>query len=164
MFIISPRNRSFTMATIARYCRKTNYLSTLGFGIQITHKYINKSKKQQKVLPWKHLLPGIARKLFSSNPCRGMECKDPRKMLIHKGPRNKKMLPWQHLLPGIVNKLISSKKIFKPKKHEKILSSTHKITSPKTIQKECSHCQSCYQTLGNKHHHYSSSSLCKKIS
>ena len=130
------------------------------------------------MLPWQNVLPGIAKKLSSSNPCRGMECKQP--TTIYMGPRNRRnVLPWQHLLPRIVEKLVSSnlcwvmeckeptkmfiyrskkeikcchgktdcrksnrlqsmqgfrmqrthKEIFKPKKHEKVLLSTHKITS-----------------------------------
>ena len=66
-----------------------------------------KPKKHKKVLPWQHLLPGVAEKLISSNLCRGIESKEPIK--IFTSPRNKKkVLPWQHLLPGVAEKLIRS--------------------------------------------------------
>ena len=71
------------MATlVARCCRKTNQLQSVqGYRKQRTHKNIYKSKKQKKVLPWQHLLPGVAEKLIRSSLCRGMESKEPIKYL-----------------------------------------------------------------------------------
>ena len=40
-----------------------------GYEKQRTHKDIHESKQQKKV-------PGIVEKLISSNPCRGLECKE----------------------------------------------------------------------------------------
>ena len=78
-------------------------------------------RNRRKVLPWQHLLPGIVEKLVSSNPCRGLECKEPTKMFTY---RSKKNIKCCH---GVWNSK-NHKKIFKPKKHEKVLPSTHKIT------------------------------------
>ena len=52
--LLSPRNKK-------KCWQKTNQL---------------KAKKQKK-LPWQHLLP--IKTLISSNPCRGLECKEPQK-------------------------------------------------------------------------------------
>ena len=54
------------------------------------------SRNRKKVLPW-HLLPGIIEKLISSNPCRGLECKEPQQ------------------------------KIFKPKKHKQAISAHERL-------------------------------------
>ena len=60
----------------------------VGYGKQRTHKNICMSKKKKKkVLPWQHLLPGVAEKLISCSLCRGMESKEPTK--IFTSPRNK---------------------------------------------------------------------------
>ena len=37
---------------------------------------------QKKVLPWQHLLPGVAEKLISCSLCRGMESKEPIKIFV----------------------------------------------------------------------------------
>ena len=82
------------MATlVARYCRKTSQpQSVLGLGMQRrTHKNIyNRFEETEKVLPWQQLLPGIAKKLSRSNPCRGMECKEPTKIFIYGSKKQKK--------------------------------------------------------------------------
>ena len=44
--------------------------------MQRTYPIIYKSKKQKKVLPWQHLLPCISEEPVSSNPYRGLECKE----------------------------------------------------------------------------------------
>ena len=85
-------------------------------------------------------------KLISSNLCRGMECKEPIKLFI--SPRNrKKSVGLATLVTRYfrgTNQLQSMqgygiqrihKKIFKLKKHKKVLPNTHKITSSKTTQK-----------------------------
>ena len=74
---------------------------------------IFKPKKHKKVLPWQHLLPGVAEKLIGSSLCGGMENQEPIKIFvsqkqkkcchgqIFKPKKHKKVLPWQHLLPGV---------------------------------------------------------------
>ena len=93
---LSPRNIKLISFNLCRGMEK-----------QITHKNICKSKKQKKkcchrntccqvlpkktekkVLPWQHLLPDIVEKLISSNPCRGLECKELRERLL--SPRKMK--------------------------------------------------------------------------
>ena len=71
---------------VARYCPNPNQLLSMqGFGMQRTHINANKSNKQEKVLS----LPFIAEKLISSNPWRGMEFKEPIKILISSRNRKK---------------------------------------------------------------------------
>ena len=54
------------------------------------------------------------KKLSSSNPCRGIECKEPTKIFIYGSKKQEKSVAmattvaWQQLLPGIAEKLISS--------------------------------------------------------
>ena len=62
-----------------------------------THKILL-SPRNKYVLPWQHLLPGVAEKLISYNLLRGMEIK---KLIKVKRPRNKKVISWPHLLPGV---------------------------------------------------------------
>ena len=100
---ISPRNRTEQATLVARCCWQTNQLQSVqGYGKQRTHKNTCKSKKQKKVLPWQHLLPGIVEKLISSNPSMGLECKEPKDL--------KAQETWKSvaMLPGDVEKLISS--------------------------------------------------------
>ena len=125
------------MATlVARCCRKINQLKSMhGFQMQRYPRKIFKPKKQKKMLPWQHLLPGVAEKLISSNLCSGME-RYPRK--IFKPKKQKKVLPWQHLLPGVAEKLISSNLCSGMESKEPI-----KIfTSPRNIKK-CCHGNTC---------------------
>ena len=99
------------MATlVSRCCRITNQLqSAQRYGKQRTHKNIYKSKKQKKVLPWQHSLPWQSVvKLISSNPCMGLECKEPPKK-IFKPKKHEKVLPRQYLLPDIAKKVIAHK-------------------------------------------------------
>ena len=48
------------------------------------------------------------KKLSSSNPCTGMECKEPTKIFIYGSRNRRKVLPRQQLLSGIAEKRISS--------------------------------------------------------
>ena len=74
---------------VSRCCRKTNQLKSMqGFGMQRYPRKNFKPKKHKKVLPWQHLLPGVAEKLISSNLCSGTESKEPIK--IFTSPRNEK--------------------------------------------------------------------------
>ena len=83
-----PQERFLSRRNI-KCCQKTNQLQSVqGYGKQITHKNIHESKKQKKVLPWQHLLSGVAEKLISSSLCRGMESKEPIKIFM--SPRNRK--------------------------------------------------------------------------
>ena len=84
------QKKSVAMTTIvARYCRKTNQLQSVqGYGMQRTHKLFISPRNRRKVLPWQHLLPGIVEKLVSSNPFRGLECKEPTKMFIYRSKKN----------------------------------------------------------------------------
>ena len=76
---ISPRNRK--KCCHGRCCRKTNQLKSMqGFGMQSFPRKIFKPKKHKKVLPWQHLLSGVAEKRISSNLCSGMESKEPIKI------------------------------------------------------------------------------------
>ena len=94
------QKKSVAMALVARYCRKTSQLQSVQgvWNARNPQKclYIGVQEKD-KVLPWQNLLPRSAEKVMSSNPCRGLECKEP------------------------------TKKIFKTKKHEKVLPSTHNL-------------------------------------
>ena len=96
-----PRNKkSVAMATVARYCRKTNQLQSVQlYGMQRTYQIIFKSKKQKNVLPWQHLLPGIFKELVGSQPCRGLECKELKIFIL--GQRKRKGVA---MLPGIAEK------------------------------------------------------------
>ena len=81
------------------------------------------------MLPWQHLLPGVAEKLISCSLCRGMESKEPIK--IFTSPRNKKSVAMATLVTRCCRKTNQLKsmqgfgmqrylrKIFKPKKHKK---------------------------------------------
>ena len=52
------------------------------------------------------MLPFMFLQLISSNPCRGLECKEPQKTFLSQ--RNiKKVLPWQYLSPDIAKKAIA---------------------------------------------------------
>ena len=64
---VQETEKSVAMATlVARCCRKTNQLKSMqGFGMQRYPRKIFKPKKHKKVLPWQHLLPGVAEKLIS---------------------------------------------------------------------------------------------------
>ena len=73
-------------------CQKTNQLKSVqGYGKHKTHKIFvsPKKRKRKKVLPWQHLLPGVAEKLISSSLCRGMESKEPIK-IFYKSMKQKK--------------------------------------------------------------------------
>ena len=77
------------MTIVTRYCRKSNQLQSVqGYGMHRTHKTICKSKKQKESDAVATLVASYCRKLISSNPCRGMECKKPIKLFI--SSRNKK--------------------------------------------------------------------------
>ena len=55
------------------------------------------------MLPWQHLLPGVAEKLISSNLCRGMENEEPIKIFVSAKKKKRKKV----LLLGLkLNKLI----------------------------------------------------------
>ena len=128
-----------------------------GFGIQRTHKNI---VQKEKVLPWQHLLPGVANKIIGSNPCKCMESKAPIKIFIYKSKKHKKVLPCQHLLPGVAEKLISSnlcrgteskkthKNICKSKKQKKLLPGiVDKLISSNPWRNICCHGNTCCQLL-----------------
>ena len=77
------------MAIVARYYRKSNQLQSVqGYGMHRPHKNICKSKKQKESDAVATLVASYCRKLISSIPCRGMECKEPIKLFI--SSRNKK--------------------------------------------------------------------------
>ena len=83
------RKKSVAMAKVARYCRKSSQLQSVqGVGMHRTHKNICKSKKQKEIDAVATLVASYYLKLISSNPCRGMVCKEPIKLFI--SSRNKK--------------------------------------------------------------------------
>ena len=88
----SQRNRKKKCChgnTCCQVCRKSNPpQSVQGYGKQRTHKIFISPRNRKKVLPWQHLLPGVAEKLISCSLCRGMESKESIK--IFTSPRNKK--------------------------------------------------------------------------
>ena len=104
------QRKNVAMATlVARYCQKNYQLQSLQwYGMQRTHKNIYKSKKQKKVFLWQHLLqrqnlwPSIIEKLISSNPCRGLECKEPPKKIFK--PKKLKSVAMAILVTGYCRK------------------------------------------------------------
>ena len=85
-----PKTRkSVAMAIVDRYCKKSNQIQSVQ-GYEI-HKYICKSKKQKESDAVATFVASYCGKLISSNPCRGMECKEPIKLF--RSSRNKKVLP-----------------------------------------------------------------------
>ena len=84
------------------------------------------------MLPWQHLLLGVAEKLISSSLCRGMESKEPIK--IFASQKKKKVLP------GVAEKLISCSLCRGMESKEPIKT----FTSPRN-PKKCCHGNTCCQ-------------------
>ena len=113
---------------------------------------IFKPKKHKKVLPWQHLLPGVAEKLVRSSLCRGMESKEPIKHL--QVQETKKSVAMATLVASYRYKtnqlqsmqgfgmLRTPQKILKPKKHEKVLPRQHLL--PDIAKKAITHKLSCH--------------------
>ena len=114
---------------VARCCQKTNQLQSVqGYGMQT---FVSPRNKR-KVLPWQHLLPGLAEKLIGSSLCRGMESKEPTFLV----------------LPVIVVKLISSN----PCRGLVCKRPPKRFISPRNMKK-CCHGNTCYQILPRKQLH-----------
>ena len=82
--------KSVAMTTlVARYCQKANHLQIfVGFwNAKNPQKYLQ-VQETKKLLPWHHMLPGVALKLIISYPRRELECKEPTKIFI--STRNRK--------------------------------------------------------------------------
>ena len=134
------------MATlVTRCCRKTNQLQSVqGYGKQRTHKNICKSKKeksvamQKKVLPWQHLLPGVAEKLISCSLCRGMESKEPIK--IFRSPRNPKKCCHGNTCCQVCRKTYPPQSVQRYGKQR-----THKIFISPRNRNKCCHGNTCCQ-------------------
>ena len=93
------------MATlVASCCQKTNQLESVRGMKNKEPIKIFVSQKKKKVLPWQHLLPGIAEKLISRSLCRGMENKEPIK--IFTSSRNQKSVGMATLVARFAEKLI----------------------------------------------------------
>ena len=129
------------MATlVARCCRKTNQLSQCkDLECKDTReKNFFKPKKQKKVLPWQHLLPGVSEKLISSNLCSGMESKEPIK--IFTSPRNEKKCCHGNTCCQVCQKTnpLQSVQVYGKQR-------THKIFISPRNRKKCCHGNTCCQ-------------------
>ena len=85
---ISQRNRK-SVVMVARCCRKTNQLQSVG-GIENKEPikiFVSQKKKKKKCC---NLLPGDAEKLISCSLCRSMESKENHKN-IYKSKKQKKV-------------------------------------------------------------------------
>ena len=114
------------------------------------------------------------KKLRSSNLCRDMECKEPTKIFTYGSKKQKKSVTMATLVARYFRKSNqlqymqgfgmqrTHKKMFKPKKHEKVLISTNKSQFEKHYRKSIAMATAVTKKLAKKHHHYSCSSPCKK--
>ena len=105
-----------------------------------TQKYLYIGRRNRKSVVMTIVARYCPKKLSSSNPCRGMECKEPTKIFIYGSKKQKKSVAMETLVARYCRKTSqlqsmqgygmqrTHKMIFKAKKHEKVLPSTHKIS------------------------------------
>ena len=133
---ISQRNRkSVAMATlVARCCPKTNQLKSVqGFGMQRYPRKTFKPKKHKKALP------GVAKKLISSNLYRGMENKEPIKIFVSK-KKKRKSVAMATLVARCCRKANQLQSVQGYRKQR-----THKNIYKSKKQKKCCHDNTCCQ-------------------